>query len=217
MYFWLRVTPEFCDPSFNLGIFRKMIKLYDIDQYVIGYELLNCYLEPTKPHYHFHFICSDVHTHETIQHWLTDNGIKGKDAKCLKSGEEPDIELDRWWRYPMKEKMIECNVAFTNQEIINMTLIAKDERLRAASYHKRKRDDNKKKSSLFERLSLELDGMKPPPTSPQAIYKAMILFYMKNNNCINPRTIAGYMHLYMLHHGIIPVDDYVRQYYQVLN
>lgn len=205
MYFSLRLT-QTPDISGN-DIFRKMILLYNIKNYALCFEILDKYLEPTLPHWHLNFIAVAKKT--TIQEWLNKRGIKTNAMYALSSYSLPD-NVTRWWRYTMKENLLESNLD-ASFNINNMTLIAKDERKRASIFNIAKRASKEERSTLYQKIEVLLK--KKHVMNPHAVFKFILNYYLENNMSVNPNTIKGYTHLYLLKEGIIPIDDYVTQYY----
>lgn len=203
MYFSLRLTPSFtdpsnCDASMNVQLFYDIIEHYKVQSYVICYEELNKYLEPCAPHYHFNFVCDEKKN--TIAKYITRYKpfkIKGKSAYSLSAS--TDINLIRWWRYCLKENPLYwANLPI---DVIKQTLLSQDERQQTAIFNKERRDS--KKSTLFTRVCSHLDGKVEKLTSTKRIWIEILKYYMDNDLSINRLNIMGLTHLYMLKKGMI--------------
>lgn len=211
-YFSLRITPQYLVDLSASSIFRKIECLYDVEYFSLGYELLNKLLEPTKPHYHYHFFSKKKELQKaTIQKELNRLGVMGKDAYCLQDPSQVDQE--RFFRYPMKEKLLDCRLPFPTERIKELEAIAIDERKRAAEFHKAKKKANKKRASLFERLVPYLDEYTQfYKWCPIYIMEHIVMFYCEEDRPLNARTINGYVDLYLLKRGVISPRDYAEQY-----
>ena len=162
-YFQIRLTPLVMDPSMNprdcIQVFFLLIKTYSLTEYALCYEKLNKYLEPTHPHFHFNFAC--FKNKETVRMQflrICENELgrrpKGNTQYSIAGIKEPD-DIQRWWRYIFKEKpILKYCKSFTDTEIKQMTLIASDERKRAALHWHQKRETKDEKSTIFQRYSL---------------------------------------------------------------
>lgn len=196
--FSLRITPSEIDSSANpqsfLLLFKVLIRQYDIQEYATGWEILNKYGEPTKPHYHFNFLADAKK--ETIGAYIRrwpPHVIRGNNmfALCKYSTIE---DYKRWFRYVAKEKLIlKMCKGFTTEEWEQMQLVAKDERKRSIKYNLEKREYVLKKSTLYDRYKKQLKG-----TSYREIWLEFLNLYIKDKKIINPATIRGYTNLYML-------------------
>lgn len=136
--------------------------------------------------------------------------IKGPQMYALSTYEKVNCPR-RFWRYVMKENLLYADLPPDLPSIDVLTIEAKSERTMSTSYWIEKRENNKKKLSIFKKCCVILD--KKCPTTPQEIFKIFIKYYIEHELSINPRTVCGYVHLYLLRTGQIPIDDYVSQYY----
>lgn len=211
MYYSLRITPEFCfDPSNIQRIFSSFRELYDISYCALCFETIDKYgdCDALKPHFHFNFISNS--RKKTMQELLNSKyKIKGPRMYALSKYESVDPR--RWWRYCMKENLIYAFLPDGLPSIDVLTIEAKAERSTSTIYWKEKRENNKKKLSIFRKVSLILD--KKCPGSPQDIFSIFIEYYIKHELSINPRSVTGFVHLYLLKTGRLPLRDYVHQYY----
>lgn len=215
MYFSLRISTDFVpDPSIfkdNQNFWCSFRKLYDISYSALCFETKNKYGEPCSPHYHFNFISES--RKKTMQELINSKyKIKGPRQYALSTYESVDPR--RWWRYVMKENLLYADLPPGLPSIEVLTIEAKAERITSNIYWIEKREMNKKKLSIFKKVSLILD--KKEPGSPQDIFSIFIEYYIKHELSINPRSVTGFVHLYLLKTGRVPIQDYVQQYYAEL-
>lgn len=217
-YYQLRFSPLVMDPSLNvklcLEVFHQLIETYKLTEYALCYEKTNKYCEPTHPHFHFNFalLGKKKETVRTQFLRICDNELgrhpKGNTQYALQCLPEPD-DIDRWWRYIFKENHIPKLVSkfFSETEIQEMVLLSKDEKNRAAKYHLAKRDTKEERSSMFTRYSVIIKKQNMI-MNYKNVWLAFLKLYMENDNAINPRTLQGYTHLFLLKEKIITPDDY---------
>lgn len=212
----LRITPIKIDPSGSQNpgifilIFKELIYKYSIENYALGYEKLNKYGEKTHPHFHFNFL-SDAKK-ETIAAYIRRMdgwNIKGKEMYALSVYPDPD-DYDRWFRYVAKEKLIRkfCS-GFTEKQLDEMELLAKDERARAIKYNIEKRELLLKKSTLYERYSKELcNSLQKNEMDYKSIWLGFLKLYIRDLKVINPSSITGYTFLFQLQQKVISEEEF---------
>lgn len=229
-YFSIRLTPcAFLDPSKNaqqhlnlcMPMFREFISSYSLDTYIICYEYLDKYLEKTNPHFHFNFLCEKEK--ETVRvHFLRicesilNVKPKGNKQYALSVHTEPDC-IHRWFRYCVKERSAyKISKGFTDLELQDMAKLAQDERKRASTYNIQKRDNKKERSTIFQRYSVIIEkdlGSSNISINYQTIWLKFLDLFIKNDNAINPHTLGGYSHLFLLKKGIItPHEFYIQSH-----
>lgn len=214
MYYSLRLTPSFIDPSNSdpsdvEQLFHNIIDLYKVQEWVFCFEKLNKYLEPCAPHYHFNFVCDAKKC--AIAKYITRYPhfkIRGKSAYSL-SSDQP-TSLIRWWRYCFKENPLYWSPLPI--DVIKQTLLAKDERQQCAIFNKERRDS--KKSTLFTRICTALDKKVNSLTSTKRIWIAILEYYMEHNLSINRNNLMGYTHLYMLKKGLVTPGSLYHEFTQ---
>lgn len=199
----LRLTPCEIDASANpqdfLHLFKDLIRTYDLKDYALGHEKLNKFGEPTKPHFHFNFLCDAnkqaIQTH--IRRWYMYK-IKGKTMYALTRYPEPD-NFNRWFRYVAKEKLLRklCN-GFTDAEFDEMELLAKDERKRSIKFNIEKRELCMQKQTLYDKYAKKIDEDKNLIPTYKNIWLKFLELYTIDKKVINTLSIKGYTHLYML-------------------
>lgn len=209
--FGLRLTPCEIDPSANrlhfIHLFNDLIRTYNLVDYALGWEQLNKYGEPTKPHYHFNFLADGnkqaIQTH--IRRWDMYR-IKGNTMYALTRYSEPD-DFNRWFRYVAKEKLLRkyCK-GFTDLELDEMELLAKDERKRSISYNLEKRQSLLEKKTLYDKYSIEIE--KTNLKTFKSVWLKFLELYVRDRKIINPSTIKGYTNLYLLQKKYITHEQF---------
>lgn len=137
-------------------------------------------------------------------------GIKGPRMYALST--YATVNPRRWWRYVMKENLLYAHLPPNLPSIDVLTIESKSERLTSTSYWIEKREKNQKKLSIFQKVSAILDkksGFLPP----SKIFAIFVQYYIDKELSINPRSVTGFVHLYLLKTGRLPLADYVQQYY----
>ena len=215
MYFQLRVTPSAfkCPWEQAIQIVKSIITFYDVDEecYITADEKTNKYGEAIKRHFHFNFICEGKK--DTIQKWVRkwyhdrDYVCKGNKCYCLQEVEEPD-DIKRWLRYLMKEKYLGklTKIPYSNEEIANMEILAKDERSRSAEIHLKKREKSLDKKTMFDKICEKLE--KENLGSKRDIFIFIAKYYVEEGKPVNYKTIEGYTYNWMLKKGLISYDEY---------
>lgn len=178
-----------------------------------GLEMLNKYGEPTLPHVHYNFYYEQ---HELIDPKRSlvsvcrkyadkhEFALRGPQAWCLQLFPEPeDIEHEnRWFRYPLKENMINH---LTSLQLRELQPFARDERTRSVEANciarDKARDKVQFKDKLFSYLKNKLIP-KPPPNHNE-IWVTICEYYKQEGKPINFTTISGYTVLYQLEIGTL--------------
>lgn len=218
--FSIRLTPcAFLDPSKNavqhlklcMPMFREFISSYALDTFIICYEYLDKYLEETNPHFHFNFLCEKEKETVRVKFLRTCESIlnvkpKGNKQYALSCYPEPDC-IHRWFRYCVKERnAYKLSKGFSELELKDMTALAQDERKRASTYNKQKRDNKNERSTIYKRYSLIIEKNLEKSNisiNYNTIWLQFLALFIKNDNAINPHTISGYSHLFLLKKGVI--------------
>lgn len=212
----LRLTPPKIDASARhvdfLPIFKDLMHKYSLEDYALGYEKLNKYGEPTLAHFHFNFLADAKK--ETIAAYIRRMdrfNIKGKEMYALSCHAEPD-DYARWFRYVAKERLLRkfCK-GFTEKELNEMEILAKDERARSVKYNIEKRELIREKSTLYDRYSKEIvNNLKKEEMNYKRVWLGFLKLYIRDKKVINPLCITGYTHLFQLSHKIITQEEFFR-------
>lgn len=216
MHYSLRLTPQYIDISCNI-IFSKLSSVYDISYSALCYEVLDKYGEANiKPHFHFNFIAHNT-CKTNIQHYLNGLGIKGPAMYAL--SDPSSVNSERWWRYTMKENLLEAYLPPSLPSIANLTYAARSERVTTVELNKVKRAALNKKATLFEKMEKimnEKHCCSKQSTNffrGDSVFRFIVQYYMDDNRSINVNTIKGYTNLYLLKTGALPLSDFVQTYW----
>lgn len=214
--FSLRLTPQEIDPSANpasfIHLFKGLIRTYNIKDYALGWEKLNKYGEPTKPHYHFNFIAdAKKETIQTFVRRYDSYTIKGKTMYAVSRHPEPD-DFNRWFRYVAKENLVRsmCK-GFTTTELNEMEMLAKDERKRSVAFNINKRKIALEKNTLYDKYEKKLDiyfNKSKQPQTYKTVWLRFLYLYVEDRKSINPQTIKGYTNLYLLQNKCITHEQF---------
>lgn len=217
-YYSLRLTPKFISPTLEDStpqpIFRKMfaqmIKQYKINQWALCYEKINNCGKPCQHHFHFNFLAKAKR--EAIRKYILryNPNIKGKECYALSGYITPD-NPQRWWRYCFKENIL-CHSGLP-YNIDEISLLAKDERMRTILYNKQREKDKENQRSVFQRFEIKLKKYSKSHNLNQKIIFLQFLSYtILEKKSINHKTILGYTHLYMILHNIMTPEEFYNTY-----
>lgn len=220
-YLQLRISTD-PDPSGNRTELNLLYLLKKLKRRVLeededgmitaGFETRNNYGEPCHPHYHFHayFDLDElVDPLRTFKNFLRREATKqgyhlaGNKVWACTLVEEPD-DLDRWLRYPLKEKPIYdlCHDAFYSFNKIvphqasplfqQQQAAARQEQIRSIEINILKRNKTMEKQTFRDKLFKHLDStLGPAPAAPpytpshQDIWIQILDYYQlqKKANC----------------------------------
>lgn len=215
-YMQLRVTPHQFNLPFEeaLTVIPHLIlkrDLTDKEMYITADEKLEKHGEETHRHFHFNFYTEDKKDtlQDNIRKFYREKDVVCKGNKCysLQEIDEP-TDIKRWLRYCMKEKWIPrlTVLPYSQEEIKNMEILAKDERSRAIDYNKQKRSKLLDKQTYSDKIFKHLDTLKL--TEFKDINIAITKFYVKDKKPVCIRTIDGYTNNYMLQAKLISFEDF---------
>ncbi len=128
----LRKEPLYFHERYINGIMLDDLREYlDVERYIIGEECLNKEGKKTHIHFHLHLECrKDGLKKDTLQKHCRDKwGWRGKEIYAVQVLETLDDE-ERWWRYPLKEKRFAVEGDFSDMDLNQMEICAKDEKSR---------------------------------------------------------------------------------------
>lgn len=221
MYFSLRITPDLfkCPFGLALKIIPALIKQghADADNYITADEKLNNRGESTTRHFHFNFISDSKKDslQKYIRRWFADreyNISSPKNSYALSIYNEPD-DVDRWYRYCMKEKYIPELTKlsdYTAEQLNGMELCAKDERKTTVSLNKKADAKKAEKLTMYDKLEKYLNEYEKanPLNTFRSITMKIYEFYIQNKHSINVKTIDGYTNLYMLKNNKMTIEEF---------
>lgn len=218
MHYSLRITPQYLPQDVSAStIFSKLIKTYDISYSALCYEVLDKYGEATKPHFHFNFIAGKATCKANIQHYIKQFGIKGPAMYAL--SDPSSVNDERWWRYTMKENLLEANLPPSLPSIALLTFAAISERRTTIALNLVRRAAINKKATLFEKMELKMNETHDTSSIStnffrgEIVFRFIVQYYMDENRSINVNTIKGYTNLHLLKTGALPLSDFVQTYW----
>ncbi len=224
----IRVTltdPSGSRPAHRIISFMRALTRHLVDKFYAediklpttgGLEKLNKYGEPCHPHIHFNFEYEPfdlIDPKRALREWCRkyaashDFELKGNAIWSLQFFEDPEDcdSLERWWRYPLKERPIPALCYHPEDGFLARgSLLARDERMRSVSANLLARQKTLDKNSLKDKLFKYLDdpsGADVSSASHQLIWVAILNYYTKEGKAISFQTIDGYTILYQLHIG----------------
>lgn len=218
MYYSLRITPELfnCPFGLALGIVKNLLKKHaDKDMYIVADEKIDNTGNQTHHHFHFNFLSDykkdSLQSH--IRRWFADRDYKitsPKNSYALSVYNEPD-DIDRWWRYCMKEKYIPelTNLSdYTAEQIKTMEICAKDERKITIALNIKAAQKKAEKKTMYDKLEKYLNDNEMNLKTSKQITMCIYKYYMENSHSINIKTIDGYTHLYRLKTKQLSVEEF---------
>ena len=128
----LKKQPKYFHSRYIKGIVMPDLEEYlDISRYIIGEEVTNKEGQLTHLHYHIHLETNADVKKDTLQKHCRDKfNWKGKEMYAIQVLHQLDGEGDRWWRYPLKEKLLMTGGDFSDMDLAQMEVLAKDEKAR---------------------------------------------------------------------------------------
>ena len=189
MFIDLRLTPEFiegyadCPEEWPIATWFGSIKEYfKPERYIVGVERLDKHGQPTRLHYHINMGECDIEVcKDTMQKWIRNNiHAKGNRAYSLRLKGDLDDE-SRWWRYPLKQKGIKAQ-GFTDAELRDMTMLAKDEYEQTCARNIKTRSKLENKSQFRDKLHKYLKEEHKTETSIRKLYVLIAKYYQDQGN-----------------------------------
>lgn len=209
-YYQLRVTPCQFNLEFNTALtvipFIQKRSGFDPEMYITCDEKINKFGEECKRHFHFSFFADDKKDtlQKAIRTYYSEKDVvcKGNKCYCLQEIEEP-ADVKRWLRYSMKEKWIPqlTVLPFSDEEIKNMEIVAKDERQRGIDHNIKKRQKLLEKQTLSDKAFALLDKLAEKGQKVNTFYSVVCKlgdFYTKEKAAGKPCTIDAYAWNYLL-------------------
>lgn len=189
MFIDLRITPKFiegyadCPEEWKIASWFGSIKAYfKPERYIVGREELDKFNAQTHLHYHINMGECDIDSgKDAMQKWIRNNLFaKGNRAYSLRINGDLDDE-SRWWRYPLKQKGIKSN-GFTDDELRDMTMLAKDEYSQATTRNIKTRAKLENKSQFRDKLHKYLKEEHKTETSCRKLYVLIAKYYQDQGN-----------------------------------
>ena len=173
--------------DYSFGFLYANTAKWEADDYIMGEEVQNKFGEPTHRHYHINFYTEKEIKKDTVQKWIRNTyNLKGNAQYCVRV--HIDLEdRNRWWRYPMKEKLIIKSknlddVLLNGVTAKDLKLLARDERKRQIEQNVKSRqnllDKNAFRDKMFAYFKDEYKGNIP---SDKVIWCQMSMYYIQRS------------------------------------
>ncbi len=159
---------------------------FEIQDLVMGEESGNKFGERTHQHYHIHFYTEKELKKDTVQKWIRNTfNLKGKEQYCVRVHIDLDERI-RWWRYPMKEKLVywtkDVEEQFQGKTLKELKLLAQDERKRQVEQNIKTRqnllDKNAFRDNMFRHFKEQYDEKIP---SDKKIWCDISMYYIRHS------------------------------------
>lgn len=216
--------------SFMRALTRHLVEKFYTESIKLpttgGLEKLNKYGEPCHPHIHFNFEYEPfdlIDPKRALREWCRkyaashDFELKGNAVWSLQFFEDPEDcdSLERWWRYPLKERPIPALCYHPEEGFLEkLTLLARDERVRSVSANLLARQKTLDKNSLKDKLFKFLDDKNTesyhndqPEFTHKTIWILILEYYTQEGKAISFQTINGYTILYQLYLKLITPEQ----------
>lgn len=191
--------------------------------FICGFENKDKFGKPTHPHIHMHFTSGEEpkFIRDRFRKWIKTHTAQ-KQKRCeLYSLKEIDCEdVNRFLRYPMKQ-LNPLNVAVwdTFSDWINYPddfdpIIegqkANDEWVSAVE-HNNKALEKHLRPTTFDKIEDYLEALNLENPSEDLICEKIVEYYKENKLSANFSTMMGYCNTYRLTHGLMSVQEAVRE------
>lgn len=189
MFIDLRITPKFIEgyaespEEWKFATWFGSIKAYfKPERYIVGVEELDKHAQHTHLHYHINMGECDIEVgKDAMQKWIRTNLFaKGNRAYSLRLNGDLDDE-SRWWRYPLKQKGIKSH-GFTDDELRDMTMLAKDEYAQSAARNIKTRQRLENKSQFRDKLHKYLKEEHTNVTCQRKLFVLIAKYYQDQGN-----------------------------------
>lgn len=202
----------YCDevPSLRCVYEIRKNSLSPAFPWIFCIEKTDKYLETCRTHLHFNF--HSALKLKTLQAKVRSFGFSGNKDYSLKRHEEIENSC-RFWGYCLKEENVIYESNFPPDIIHDMKIIAVSERQQAAKHWRKKREKAMEKTSLAERLCLDISNNPVKLTSYKDLYIFILSWYCDNNKGVNHSTISNHVHLYRLKQGILSKEDFYETFH----
>lgn len=150
----LKKDPTYFHSRYIKGIVLPDLREYlDIERCIVGEECLDPAGRLTHLHYHIHIETQKDIKKDTLQkHCREAFDWKGKEMYAVQLLHELDGEGERWWRYPLKEKLLLTEGDFSDMDLEQMALLAKDEKARTAEIIEEQKNRDMMKNQFRDKL-----------------------------------------------------------------
>ncbi|AXH74933.1 MAG: putative capsid protein [Cressdnaviricota sp.] len=172
--------------NYAMRFLYRTSEYLDAQDYVMGEEKTNKFGEPTHQHYHINFYTEKEIKKDSVQKWIRNTfNLKGKEQYCVRV--HIDLEdRNRWWRYPMKEKLIihskGLEDALMGTTVKQLKMLAKDEKKRQIEQNLKTRqnlmDKNAFRDNMFRHFK---DEYKDNIPEDKKLWCDMSMYYIRHS------------------------------------
>ena len=175
----------------------------------VGFEELNEFGEPAKPHIHIHFQSDKTvgAIRKAIQRhtYYKDSNIKGNLLYSL--AEEKDVkDIHRFYRYAWKQGGRKKYLEILPPDMIDIQneqeACAKEEYAQLVERNLAYREKSKNPTN-FDKLMEYLEEVYKPEWDDVEILLTMIEYYAEKGTSLNKNTLLGYLNTFKIRHKII--------------
>jgi len=223
-YYAFRLTPGyFKDPvTFdslamlkNHWIMKKLMIYMVPLKYTCSLEQHDSKGRPTSPHIHIHMESDKELKKDTLQKWIrTELGASGNKAYCCQIFSDLD-NLDRWFRYPLKEKdSPRYSLGFSKDEIRDMTLLAEDERNQQVKLNLKTEAELEGKHQFRDKMFKYLRLNHPDVTDERTVFGLIGKYYQSQNKMVPFSKLRDITNDWLCSAGHISFDSYFDKYYK---
>jgi len=224
-YYAFRFTPGYFKEPVTFEDLKKHGKKHYIITKLMDYMRplkYTCSLEQydskgrnTSPHIHIHMESDKELKKDTIQKWIrTELGASGNKAYCVQIFMDVD-NLDRWFRYPLKEKdSPRHSLGFSQDEIRDMTLLAQDEREQQVKLNLKTESELENKHQFRDRMFKYLRLNHPDVSDERTVFGLIGKFYQSQNKMVPFSKLRDITNDWLCHAGHITFDSYFDKYYK---
>lgn len=176
-----------------------------------GFEKLNQFGEPTKPHYHIHIATKKnvKAIRKAFQRTSHYTEAPAKANALYSLTEEDDVkDLSRFFRYPFKQGgritfreilpplfELEKELFCSKEEYENLKKVNRERRERASA------------PTTCDKIMEYLEGLEVKPIQDIDILEKMILYYAERGSSANKQTLIGYLNTYKVRNKIISARE----------
>lgn len=172
--------------NYAMKFLYKTKEYLEAQDYVMGQEQTNKFGETTLLHYHINYYTEKELKKDSVQKWLRNTfNLKGREQYCVRV--HIDLEdRNRWWRYPMKEKLIIHSAgleqALQGSTVKELKLLARDEKKRQVEQNLKTRqnlmDKNAFRDNMFRHFKDEYKDNLP---EDKKIWCDLSMYYIRHS------------------------------------
>lgn len=208
-----RFTPyaETFDYNAECQFINSFVHMAEPVYMTTGYEKLNSFGEPYKPHYHIHIATKKKL--DTIRrafsrcNYYKESPVKSNALySCV---EEDDVkDYNRFFRYAFKQG---GRIPFREKlppdfDVTSQVLCAREEFEKLVK-DKVARRERAAAPTTCDKIMEYLEGLAEKPVQDIDILEKMILYYADRGSSANKQTLIGYMNTYKVRSGIISARE----------